>query len=565
MIRRFRQLIPRSYSLAGFRRFASSRGQIVRSEFTFSATPNTSTNHDLPECPPESSRGFEQFKLHPRVLQSIMLSGIHVPTACQVYGIPTLLSGENLLLISQTGKGKTLAYLIPIINKLMESDPDKLHPSPNKPRAIVVLPTRELVEQAVSVCRKMFGSCVSTVGLAPGLLSFVKERRVLNSTGADIVFSTPSRIQLHLQKSPLSLSYLQFLVVDEADTLCDSVYEQSVSSLIHEARKSCHLQIAIVGATKTAAVNSFVASISRKFSPIVTSDAHTLVPGLDQEFVTVGRRKRTACLSEILGSEKLLPESKILVFTNSVRTCNFVSRYLGESGIDGIKATSFHGRIPPRIRSVNYKKFTNSSDTNVLVCTNLASRGIDLDNVTHVVMYDFPHTLADYIHRAGRTARAGRLGKVTALVTKKDAPLVCEIQQSIKFGKPIDHKKGPPPTKKSVKIDQYKSVLEEFRRSIAAKKPVGMTIRGLRAKMGLAPHDGIGSVDKRKVANQVRLREKEEKELKFLKKRKRVGKKINKMPKLPDRRMLASETGSANKMAGLTRKRTSGDLQFLNT
>ena len=515
------------------------------------------------------SRGFDQFNLHPRVLQSIMLSGIHVPTACQVYGIPELLSGENLLLISQTGKGKTLAYLIPIINQLITSDIEKLHPQPNKPRAIVVLPTRELVEQAQSVTRKVFGSCVSSIGFAPGMLSFVKERRALNTRGVDIIFTTPSRIQLHLDKTALSLCNLKFLVVDEADTLCDNVYEQSVSSLVRQARKSSSNkgpQIAIIGATKTAAVNNFVSSISRKFSPVITSDAHTLVPGLDQEFVTVGRRKRTACLSEILSSEKLLSDAKILVFTNSVRTCNFVSRFLQETKIDGIEAVGFHGQVPPRIRSNNYKKFVSSDNpTNVLVCTNLASRGIDLDNVTQVIMYDFPHTLADYIHRAGRTARAGRLGKVTALVTKRNLPLVQQIQQAIKLGKPIEYKKGPPPNRRTIKIDRYKSVLEEFRRSVAAKKPVGMTIRGLRAKMGLSPHDGIGGVEKRKAAKKVAEEQRDEKKLAFLKKRKRVSRKLEMAPKQVDRRMLNSETRSSSRNGGLDRNRSTGDLQFISS
>ena len=546
-----------------FRFNSSLRGYKGDPERVLSGTPRNPTKSVI-ESPVEISRGFDQFDLHPRVLQSVLLAGIHVPTSCQVYGIPSLMSGENLLLISQTGKGKTLAYMIPIVNKLLTSDIDKRHPSPNKPRAVVVLPTRELVEQALAVSRKILGSCVSTIGLAPGMLSFVKERRILNSTGADIIFTTPSRIELHLEKTPLSLSCLEFLVVDEADTLCDSVYEQSVSALIRLSRKhSKDPQIAIVGATKTAAVNAFVASIARKFSPVVTQDAHTLVPGLDQEFVTVGRRKRTSCLSEILGSEKLLPESKILVFTNAVRTCNFVSRFLEESKIEGIKAAGFHGQIPSRQRSRNYKNFV-SNDTNVLVCTNLASRGIDLDNVTHVVMYDFPQTLADYIHRAGRTARAGRLGKVTALVTKRNLPLVQQIQQAVKFGKPIEHKKGPPPSRKSVKVDRYKSVLEEFRRSVSGKKPVGMTIRGLRAKMGLSPHDGIGSVGKRAAAKEVKSAKREEKELAFLKKRKRVGKKQNVIPKLPDRRVRVSETGSTTRASGLSRSST-GDLQFLNT
>jgi ATP-dependent RNA helicase RhlE len=114
--------------------------------------------------------GFKQFNLLPQVHQAIENFGIKVPTAAQIYAIPQLLSGENVLLISQTGKGKTLAYLIPIMNKLIETNTDKLFPMPNRPRAVIVVPTRELVVQTLAVFRKAFGNSISSVGLAPGLL-----------------------------------------------------------------------------------------------------------------------------------------------------------------------------------------------------------------------------------------------------------------------------------------------------------------------------------------------------------------------------------------------------------
>ena len=494
------------------------------------------------------SKSFEGFNLIPEVVIAIKNSGILVPSSAQLEGIPKLLAGENLLLISQTGKGKTLAYLIPIVDKLLRTNSEGLYPQVNRPRAIVVVPTRELAVQTLSVIRKVFGSSVSSIGLAPDLLSFVKEKRLLATTGADLVVTTPSRLQLHLKNpSGLSLSHTKFFVFDEADTLCDSVYESEVRGIVSKlVGRQC--QIAIIGATKTAAVSNFIRSVpGLNISTVQTSDAHTLVPHLDQVFVPVGRRKRTSCLVEVLG-EQTAPGSKTLVFTNSVKTCNFVSRFLRET--QTVAATSLHGEMPPKLRSANFTKFADAnSGCDVLVCTNLASRGLDMDNVNHVIMYDFPHTLADYIHRAGRTARAGRLGRVTALFTKSNLPLARKIQESIKNGKPVEYKQTT--VRRAVKVDKYRAALEELK---AQRK--NKNVRGLRAAMGLPPHAGIGSVAKRAVAKQFKDNEKAKAELAFLQKRKRLGKR-DKLPILPDRRTSRSETGTVSR---LRRDHTSGSV-----
>jgi len=523
----------------------------------FSASPNSKITET--RSAPSFDSGFGQFALLPEVRQAIERFGIQVPTPAQHYAIPKLLTGENVLLISQTGRGKTLAYLIPIMNKLIESNTDKLYPIPNRPRAVIVVPTRELVAQALTVFRKAFGSTITSIGLAPGLLSYVKEKRILNTSGADVVITTPSRIHLHLKSTPTNLSHCKFLVVDEADTLCDTVYEEQVATLMKSViRNKC--QIAVVGATKTAAVTSFVSSIQGlNVVPTITEDAHTLVKDLEQTFVPVGRRKRTSCLTEILtGTES----RKTVIFTNSVRTCNFVSRFLYESS--EMHATSFHGEIPPKIRAANYKKFLNpKSDTRIMVCTNLASRGIDLDTIEHVIMYDFPHTLADYIHRAGRTARAGRLGKVTALYTKRNLPLAEKIQNAIKLGKPIEYKQAVVSMTKNrriIKLEKYKESLDRLK-SHPSKK--NMSIRSIRSKMGLPPHIGIGSVERRAVAKEWRESESEKKQLAFLQKRKRLSKKES-LPKLPDRGIESSETLTATSpKPSIVRHQYTGDLQLL--
>ena len=471
---------------------------------------------------------FSRFQLSSEVQSSIYQSGLRVPTLAQLGAIPRLMLGENLLLISQTGRGKTLAYLIPVIEKLQRTNSECLYPVANKPRAIVIVPTRELAVQVLSVVRRVFGSSVSSGGLAPGLLSFVKERRLLASPGLDLIVTTPSRLQLHMKHGSVRLSEVEFLVVDEADTLCDSVYEKEVVGVVRKVSSKC--QFAVVGATRTAAVNNFVSTVLPELTPVVTSDAHLLVPHLDQVFVPVGRRKRTSCLSEVLTEPDRLG-GKTLIFTNSVRTCNFLSRWLTENPLPGVASTSFHGSMPYRVRSGNYKKFSTDPLTNVLVCTNLASRGLDLDSVSHVVMYDFPHTIADYLHRAGRTARAGRLGRVTALVTGRNAAVAKQIQEAAKSGKPIQHRTTP--VRRIVALDKYKSALSEFRNRTRGSNP-----GKLRAVLG--PHVGIGSPARKAVATEWKRTERGKADLAFLQKRKRLSKK-EALPQLPDRRVERSE------------------------
>ncbi len=360
-----------------------------------------------------------------------------MPTAAQRQAIPKLLSGENVFLVSQTGRGKTLAYLIPLVEKLVKSDEQNLFPQPNRPRGLIVVPSRELASQVTSVIRTMFGRSVTVLGL--GNSTCMKEKRILTDIGVDIVVGTASRIASLISHHRLSLKQCQMVVVDEADTLNEPEAAEQVKELILKKINPLLCQVAIVGATRTAGCNEFLKSLSLVVPAVVTADAHMTVPHVRQQFVSVGRRKRTSVLAEIV-SEIHSPESKIMVFVNSVRTCNFLSRFIRESPDAfpiSISVSSLHGSLPPKIRKKNFKNF---SSANLLVCTDLASRGLDIP-VDHVVMYDFPNTLAEYLHRAGRTARAGRQGSVTALITKKNLGIASQVKEAARAGVPITWRK----------------------------------------------------------------------------------------------------------------------------
>ena len=359
---------------------------------------------------------FKEFGLSPMVVDAISAMGILVPTSAQQFGIPKLLMRQNLILNSQTGKGKTLTFLAPIVDHLIRENTDGIFPIPNKPRCIVIVPTRELAGQTLTVLRNFFGHLIGSACLAPGHLSFVKERRVLNQ-GVDILVSTPNRLKLHLDKKIMNMNEIRFCVVDEADALADEKYSTQVETILGPLAKK-NACIAIVSATRTVAVTQFIERMKLEWASSGVAE-HEVPASASQSFIPVGRRKRTDCLSDILHNAR----GKILVFVNSKSTCDFVGRRIKE-------IIPLHGSLPRKIRRENFSNFKKAKNA-ILVSTNLASRGLDLGKIDHVIMYDLPDNVADYLHRAGRTARAGAAGKVTSLVSARDAPLMKALAQKV--------------------------------------------------------------------------------------------------------------------------------------
>eukprot|EP00400_MALV-I_sp_L67-5_P000201 gene201-820_t len=180
---------------------------------------------------PDLSATFWRFPFCREVQMSLVAIGIASPTFVQEMAIPRLLEGQSMLLIGQTGTGKTLAYIAPIVNRLLSNDPDKVYPEPQRPRALILCPRRGLCDQALAVLRKF---PIRSASLAAGN-SYVKERRAL-SAGADVCVATPWRLLLHMQNSSMSLHNVESLVVDEADMLCDTFYEKEVQQIVKELK-----------------------------------------------------------------------------------------------------------------------------------------------------------------------------------------------------------------------------------------------------------------------------------------------------------------------------------------
>ncbi|CAJ1344298.1 unnamed protein product [Effrenium voratum] len=480
----------------------------------------------------ELRQSFRKFPLHRQVQLGLMKMGVSVPTRVQDMTMPMLLEGISAFVLAQTGTGKTLAYVLPIVHKLLSTNTEGFYPKSRKPRAIIVQPTRELALQTIKVVRNF---PVRSVVCAPSC-SFIKESQALHA-GVDIVVCTPFRLILHLGKVNMLLPEVRHLVIDEADTLCDTFYEKDTSKILKGLQEDCTVkpQVIIVGATRTGAVSQFLRKHMNQTEvmPVVTSDAHVPPAHLEQVFVPTKGKRLISVLWEVLGEVPAVGR-KTLIFTNRLPTCKAVHKSLLEHGIN---AVALHGRVHPDKRKEAYESFSKNAD--VMVCTNLASRGLDFSNVHHVVMYNFPLNMADYLHRVGRTARGGRAGRVTTITPRRYWPFVAKIQEATKQGKPVEIRNMSRKVKKILAIENFQKVIQQPINKSAKQK--------LKKRLGLPPARNIGSKETKAAMKRLDRRMKAIKEMRFLWKR-GLLKRGQKLPKMIDKQVEASESQTISTM-----------------
>lgn len=473
-------------------------------------------------------QSFQKFPLKREVQLGIMKVGVSVPTRVQDLVIPKILDGISIFMLAQTGTGKTLAYVLPIVNMLLETNTDGFFPMSKHPRAIIVQPTRELAMQTIKVIRHF---PLRSVACAPGN-SFIKETQLLFA-GVDIVVTTPYRLMLHLGKENMFLKHVKHLVIDEADTLCDTFYQEDVAKLLKGLGQDCPVkpQVVVCGATRTGAVSTFMRTHMNDTAilPIISADAHLTPSSVEQVFVPTRGKRMEAVLWDVLAEVPTVGR-KTLIFTNRVTNCKRVLRSMVEHGVN---AVGLHGGINPKKRKQVWNDFAGSSGE-VMVCTNLASRGLDFSDVHHVIMYDFPLNLADYLHRVGRTARGGRAGRVTTITPRRYWPFVTKIQEAAKAGQPIEVRHATKHAKKILRIEQFQKVLQSDGVSKHGK-------RALRKKLGLPPARNLGNKATKAAMKKLDRRIRAIKQMRFLQRR-GILQKGHGIPKMPDMRVESSET-----------------------
>lgn len=404
------------------------------------------STQDAPPFLPESKennqpdtprRTFSHLRVSPELVETLQSHNITHPTVVQLQTIPKLLRGHNVLCAAETGSGKTLAYLLPIIHKLhKEMPPVELGPD-QKTHAVVLVPSRELAEQVASVARTMsqaFRLKVKVVGGGRGVGSI---KAAFGSGQPHILVATPGALLKALWRRFVDLSTLRFIVIDEADTMFDPSFVDMLEKILRQTHIAENLseitgptrkaQLVVVGATFPGGVGELLGKVTDLCSLVTVKSRmlHYLMPHVKQTFVKVRGSEKVLELHQAL--KKAESDQKgVLVFCNSAATVNWLGYTLEEMGL---RHTRLQGEMPASMRDGIFRSF-QKAQVDVLICTDIASRGLDTQRVGLVVNYDFPESHTDYIHRAGRVGRAGASGggHVLSFVTH---PWDVELVQSI--------------------------------------------------------------------------------------------------------------------------------------
>ncbi|KAM5138474.1 putative ATP-dependent RNA helicase DDX28 [Mantella aurantiaca] len=389
---------------------------------------------------PETEDTFRALNIHESLVLTLEAMGITTPTWAQKEVIPSLLRGHNVLCASETGCGKTLAYLLPIMHELA-TQKDR---SAENPRSLVLVPTRELADQVTSVVHRIG----SHLGIKVQILGGGQGRRVLEKqleqASVEILVATPGILCKVLKWNKLSLTDLHYIVLDEADTLLDRTFCDLVKTVLIHARIASHTketqghdrkaQLAIIGATFPKGIGEILSKVMDVGSihTIKSTKLHLLMPHVQHTFKRVkGEDKLLELLPMLKQHAVVNHKSGILIFCNTSQTVNWLGYILDDHGI---KHTRLHGQMPADLRLTIFAAF-QKTQTDVLVCTDIASRGLDSCRVGTVVNFDFPLTIEDYLHRAGRVGRVGSIsqGNVLSFVTHAwDVELVQTIETAVR-------------------------------------------------------------------------------------------------------------------------------------
>jgi ATP-dependent RNA helicase RhlE len=361
---------------------------------------------------------FDTFNFHPSIMAGVRALGYTTPTPIQLKAMPPIMQGRDLIGLAQTGTGKTAAFVLPILEHLRSGHRGYV-------RALVISPTRELVEQTCEV----FNNLGSNTGLQSvpvyGGTNMAQQTRNLQN-GADIVVACPGRLLDHLWKGSISLSALEILVIDEADRMLDMGFLPDIRNIL-QCIMNKH-QTLLFSATMPENIRRLAREIMHD-SITVQIDRTMPAKTVSHAIYPVEPHLKTALLKEILRKTRT---KSVLVFTRTKRRAERVAQQLVQAGY---RVTSLQGDLPQSRRQAAIEGFRTGS-IKILVATDIASRGIDVLRISHVINYDMPGSTEDYIHRIGRTGRVDASGDALTFVTKADTDKVNDLERIL--DKPLE-------------------------------------------------------------------------------------------------------------------------------
>ena len=368
-------------------------------------------NTENEEKKEKEEMSFEKFELHAKIFAGVQAQGYTVPTPIQLKSIPPIMEGRDVMGLAQTGTGKTAAFVLPILQRLMQGPRGQV-------RALIIAPTRELSEQTHKAIGQLgrraqihSASIYGGVGIG-GQITRLRDK-------VDIISACPGRLLDHIQRNTIDLSHVEVLVLDEADHMFDMGFLPDVRKIVKHLPKQ--RQTLLFSATMPNDIKSLANDLL--LNPVNIEIGHAApVETVTHKFYPVQMSSKTELLKNILDNTET---DSVLVFTRTKSRAKSVAQQLDKSGY---KVTSLHGNLSQQKRQQSLDGFRDGR-YEIMVATDIAARGIDVTRISQVIKYDMPSTADAYTHRIGRTGRASKIGDAFTFVTADDAGLAHSLKR----------------------------------------------------------------------------------------------------------------------------------------
>ncbi len=381
---------------------------------------------------------FDDFGVSREILDAVSRMGFTTPTPVQKAAVPIALSGRDLIGLAQTGTGKTAAFGIPIAERIARGNG-------KHPAALILVPTRELAIQVAGELGRI-GTRKGIVTTAVyGGQPIVTQLKALKK-GVDVVVGTPGRVMDHLRRRSLVLEAVETVVLDEADEMLNMGFIDDMETILAHVPEQ--RQTMLFSATMPQAILRLTGNYMQNPETVRAGAGKRVVAEISQSFSAVGAADRAKALMRILDVEDY---SRTLIFCDTKKEVDDLSATLKNAGY---AAAGLHGDYPQELRDETMKRFRDGT-VDVLVATDVAARGIDIPDITHVVNFGLPQNAETYIHRIGRTGRAGKAGTAVTLITPRETRRLKVIERSAK----TVINKMPIPTKKAVRLARQRGII----------------------------------------------------------------------------------------------------------
>jgi superfamily II DNA/RNA helicase len=385
-------------------------------------TSNIHTPALPPETPAAAVPTFAEIGLHPSLLQAVIDTGYTTPTPIQAQALPSIMAGNDVMGAAQTGTGKTAAFTLPILHRLIPLSNTSASPARHPVRALILTPTRELADQVYESVKRYSRHTPLRSTVVFGGVDIGPQKEALRN-GCEVLIATPGRLLDHVEQKNVNLSQVGILVLDEADRMLDMGFLPDLDRIIRLL--PVQRQALLFSATFSNEIRKLGRTYLNSPVEIEVANRNATADTVTQIAYQMSGDAKRAAVVHLVKSRGL---KQVIVFSNTKIGCGRLARQLE---LDGVRAESIHGDKSQADRMKALEAF-KSGELEVLVATDVAARGLDVAGVPCVINYDLPHSAEDYVHRIGRTGRAGAKGEAIALFTPAEEKFLLDIEKLIK-------------------------------------------------------------------------------------------------------------------------------------